>query len=152
MKRIAFLVVVVFLASAAPATAQGDQVTPFKRLLGATSLRCTFGSGVATSWESDTPTTKDAQFGGEPVIFDSINAKAGKGRVIANQGASDVAVLVTPGALTFLETTAFGNVMITTVFSAQAKAGAYKAVTSRHVEGMGSLLLQQYYGTCRIWG
>ena len=129
-----------------------EQPSPFEKLLRAKSLRCNFGAGVATKWGDGAAKTEKAKLTDEPIIFDSLNPKSGSVRVIANQGAEDAALLVAPGTLTIIETTDFGNVMTTTVFSTESQPGRYKAVTSRHVDIFGSLLLQQYYGTCQIWG
>jgi hypothetical protein len=42
-----------------------------------------------------------------------------------------------------------GGVNTTTVFNAQPQGGRFKAVHSRHLEGITGLMLSQYYGLCR---
>ncbi|MDO8357793.1 MAG: hypothetical protein Q7U76_15520 [Nitrospirota bacterium] len=84
--------------------------------------------------------------------FDSIDFKAKKARLIGNQGASDVAALVTSAGVTFIEETGFGNIAVTTVFSDYAKGTRdFVVVHSRHMGGLGSPIPSQYHGTCKVW-
>ena len=144
-----FAVVCVLAASfASSATASEDT---FSRLVGSRSLRCTFGPGASADWESGKSFVKEDKF--DAVLqFDVIDLKTKKARLIGNQGASDVAALVTPAGVTFIEETSFGNLSITTVFSDYAKGTHdFVVVHSRHIGGLGSPLPSQYHGTCKVW-
>jgi hypothetical protein len=144
-----FAVAFVLIASfASSATASEDT---FSRLVGSRSLQCTFGPGASADWKSGKPFVQENKF--DTVLqFDAIDLKAKKARLIGNQGASDVAALVTPAGVTFIEETGFGNLSITTVFSDYAKGTReFVVVHSRHIGGLGSPLPSQYHGTCKVW-
>lgn len=86
--------------------------------------------------------------------FDAIDRHAGTARMIGNQAAADVAILLSPSALTFIEQTTFGSINVTTVFETQVPHSptGFIAVHSRHATGMiGPPLPSQYHGTCRVW-
>lgn len=144
-----FAVACVLAASfASSATASEDT---FSRLVGSRSLRCTFGPGASADWESGKPIVKEDKF--DAVLqFDAIDLKTKKARLIGNQGASDVAALVTSAGVTFIGETSFGNLSITTVFSDYVKGTRdFVVVHSRHIGGLGSPLPSQYHGTCKVW-
>jgi len=95
---------------------------------------------------------ESSDFGqGGQVTFDSIDAKAGKARIVGNVGAGDVLVLVTIAGLTFVEQTAFGNVNLTTVFAAYDSPSSrrFVAVSSRH-QNLNGPFPSQYHGTCSV--
>jgi hypothetical protein len=132
----------------APASATDVQ---FKRLLQAQSLKCTFGEGSIGLWEAGSLEIDSDNFGGVNFFYNSIDARRGTARVIANMGASDVSVEAGAYGLTFIER-ALSAVTITTAF-AHYKQGTteFIAVLSRHVAFMGPPMPSQCHGTCVIW-
>ena len=125
----------------------GDTI--FRSLLAARSLKCSFAANAFADWKSGTPklTLAREDLG---LHFDSIDSKAQKARLIANQGAGDVTVFTTPEGLHFIEQTASGNMVFTTVFASRASDG-FIAVTSRHMNLLGGPLPSQYHGVCKRW-
>jgi hypothetical protein len=123
----------------------------FLRLLGAKCLKCSFKEGVSTSWNSNGVEVESDQWKGD-TIFDSIDIKQGKARIVGNQGVSDTILVGSPAGITFIESTGTGNMVFTTVFPFY-KPGTndFCAVMSRHMNLMTEALPSQYYGTCKIW-
>jgi hypothetical protein len=134
-----------------------ESLAAVERLSAAKSLKCVFGEGYATNWDKDAPTMERGRWSKEAdltLIFDSINLRTQSARAIANQGAGDVGVLATASGLTFIEQTAGGNVVVTTVFPAYKKGTKdFIAVHSRHWFSAFPLgvLPSQYHGTCSVW-
>lgn len=125
----------------------------FDLLVHAKSIRCKFDQGTVAVYKSGTLTLKQERFGEDNTFtFDSINPRASTARLIANAGAGDVTVLPTMGGLTFVETTTFGSVNVTTVFGDYATPSTqeYIGVTSRHVAVLGGPIPSQYHGLCRV--
>ena len=83
------------------------------------------------------------------ILFDAIDTKKGRARLIGNVGAEDVIVWLTAIGLTFVEATPSSNINVTTVFA--NKVGRdYIYVQSRHVVLLSSgPLPSQYHGTCK---
>lgn len=146
------------LAVSASASAQDlaseveADLAAFQRLLAAKSLRCTFPKGSYGAWKDGKVEVKPAEFG-DPMVFDSIDYRAGKARLIANQGAGDIQAVSSPGAVFFLETTLSGGLNVTFVFSDRPiSKREFLAVTTRHLIVPGQPPLpSQYHGTCQIW-
>jgi hypothetical protein len=138
-----------FLTTAA--IAEGD---PFKALISAKSLKCQFGPGSVGRWSGAKASVSHDNWD-STLHLDSIDAKAGKARVIGNAGASDVAVLVSGSGITFVEETGFGNFVFITVFAVFSVGGPgpdeLYAVMSRHMNLPGGPLPSQYHGKCRVW-
>ncbi len=123
----------------------------FRILVSAKSLKCQFGPGSVGIWAGSKVTVQQERFD-VALHFDSIDAKAGKARMIGNQGAADVTVLASPSGVTFVEQTGSGNVMFTTVFPGMVpETDEFYAVTSRHAILPGGPLPSQYQGKCRVW-
>lgn len=123
----------------------------FNRLINSRSLRCTFGTGSIVSWEKGKPVVERDKMK-DPINFDSIDIKAGKARLIGNQGATDIHVFVTGTGITFIEKTPLGNFTITTIFSdCEKDTKRYIAVHSRHIGGLGFPMPSQFHGTCEVW-
>lgn len=144
-----FAVGLVFATSFAPLAIASDDT--FSRLIASRSLQCTFGPGSSADWKNGKPFLKDDKF--EAVLqFDDIDLRGKKAHLIGNQGASDVAALVTPAGITFIEESDFGNLSITTVFSDYAKGTReFVVVHSRHMSLPGTPLPSQFHGTCKVW-
>jgi len=122
------------------------------RLLSAKSIRCEIGKGTQASWEGGKLRREESEFGeGAKATFDSIDAQAGKARIIGNAGAGDLMVLVTTAGLTFVEPTALGNINFTTVFASYDSpvSRRFVAVSSRH-QSINGPFPSQYHGTCSI--
>jgi len=123
----------------------------FLRLLKIKCLKCKFKEGVTANWQPMGVEKKSGQWQGD-TVFDSIDLKKGKARIIGNQGASDVIVTTTPSGITFIETTGFGNMVFTTVFPlCKPGTNEFYAVMSRHMNLTEEALPSQYYGTCKAW-
>ena len=71
-----------------------------------------------------------------------VDADAEKYYMIGNNGSSEVSPVFGDGHLTFVEVTAVGNVMTTTI------TNSGKSVHSRNSVMFGDLIPSQYYGTC----
>ena len=117
----------------------------------ARSLKCTFSTGMYADWKGGRLTT--TRVNEEFILhFDNIATKEGRARLIGNQGASDIAVMLTPSGLTFVEVTPSGNHNFTTVFSAYKKGSQeFIAVTSRHILLMDDPFPSQFHGSCEQW-
>lgn len=117
------------------------------------SLKCTFGKGYSAAYEGPNFSMKEIsdEFG---FVFDSIDLKNRTARIIGNVGAADVVAFLTNGGLQFLEETAVGNIMFTTVFPHfKVKPIEFTAVTSRHLtlDFLNPVPFpSQRHGTCRI--
>jgi hypothetical protein len=123
----------------------------FSRLLGAKCLKCSFKEGVSTSWHAKGVKIESDQWKGD-TIFDSIDIKQGKARIVGNQGASDIILIGSPSGITFIENTGIGNMVFTTVFPLyRPGTDQFCAVMSRHMNLITEALPSQYYGTCRVW-
>jgi len=123
----------------------------FSRLLEAKCLKCSFKKGFSTSWHATGVKTESDQWKGD-TVFDSIDIKQGKARIIGNQGASDIISIGSPSGITFIETTGIGNMIFTTVFPLyRHETDQFCAVMSRHMNLLTEALPSQYYGTCTIW-
>lgn len=125
-------------------------------LLTAKSLRCYLGPGALADWTSDGPArppVKLETFGASSVdsmiIFDSIDTKANRARLIGNAGADDVAVHQTPLGLVFVDRTMSGGEIFVTVYGVKVQM-EYALVYSFHIEIGGVPRPSQYYGTCKI--
>lgn len=145
----AAIVLLVLIVSVA--NGQESERKAFDRLLAARCLRCTLDEGTQAEWRGGRVKLTSARFGKAGVLtFDGINVKEGTARLIAGSVA-DVAVLVTPVGLTFLEQTGSGNLIVTTVFGDHALSGdRFAAVSSRHIATFTSPFPSQYHGTCTI--
>ena len=149
MRKFLFAMGCLTLCSAAQAQPAGD---PFPLLLEARSIRCELAKGTQASWDGGRLKLEGSDFGeGGKVTFDSIDAEAGKARIIANAGAGDVFVLVTVSGLTFLEQTSLGSINLTTVFASYDSPASrrFVAVSSRH-QNLNGPFPSQYHGTCSI--
>ena len=123
----------------------------FERLMSAKSLKCEFGSGSYADWKGSKAKVKKDNFDAT-IIYDSIDLKTSKARMIGNAGSIDVVVLATGTGLTFIEETGAGNIHITTVFASYAKGTKdFIVVTSRHLMFISKPLPSQYHGTCKVW-
>jgi hypothetical protein len=148
--------ILVMMISCLGSSVQAEQDS-FKRLLTAKSLRCVLGYGYSADWLEGAPKLEKSRFtkDGSPTFFDSINIEKQSARMIANQGAIDVLVLVSPSGLTFIEETASGNYTFTTVFPDYKKGSSdeYICVHSRHLAWgtLGPPFPSQFHGTCKIW-
>lgn len=131
-----------------PALAEAKDA--FKKLATAKSLKCTFGPGAFSNWKAGYPKIEKDRFD-VALHFDSINLKTKTARLIGSQGAADVTLYLLPSGLTFAEETGSGNMVFTTIFASQKEGtDEFIAVTSRHMDLMGSPLPSQYHGTCKI--
>ena len=73
-----------------------------------------------------------------------VDRDSNKAYVLGNNGSEEVKLLETSERLVFIELTATGNIMTTTIDS------KLQTVHSRHTVVFGELLPSQYYGNCII--
>jgi hypothetical protein len=142
---------IILVASAlpvVPAAAQGP-------LASAQSLRCSFSRSAVGAWSKEG--TSDAAVKPATLVlrFDSIDADGGTAQLRSGQVGSDVTVRLAEGYLHFMQAFRTGPLYTTTVFSAGAIGGKFKAVHSRHeyftvpLPGATSSP-EQYYGECEV--
>lgn len=144
MRNLPFLMIALLFCLFSSAFAQEDAM---KELLSSKTLKCIFTEGKIAKWkggnleiETDRSTTT--------ILFDNIDLQNKSARSIGNAGASDEILIVTASGITFVEQTAFGNLVFTTVFPYFNKEGHFIAVTSRHMDMVGPLP-SQYHDTCK---
>lgn len=121
-------------------------------LLGAKSIMCDFDKGAAVEFDGGDAKVSFANFGkGGAVTYSSINLEEREAIISGVSGKNAVAILPTVMGLTFVEGTAFGNIIFTTIFLIPHDDGSFPAVTSRHVAGLaGPPIPSQYYGVCTV--
>ena len=78
----------------------------------------------------------------EFVLTFLVDFDTGKGYILGNVGSSEISILQSDGGMSFIEVTAVGNVMTTTMDDSG------KSVHSRNSVMFGELLPSQYYGSC----
>lgn len=145
------VLMVLMLSAVSPAL--GQEPNNLERLTGTRSLRCEFSVGAMANW-GDRGARLEEQRSGFTLHFDAIDLGAGTARLIGNQGAVDVGATRSGPAITFVEFTPIGYIMVTTVFASYQPGSAhFTAVTSRHL-GFGipgpPPMPSQYYGACRV--
>jgi len=125
-----------------------------EQFLKAKSFKCNFENGNFASWENgkiQSNATKDIL----SLIFDSIDYKKRTGRLIGNQGSSDILVNTTFGGINLIEITGAGSFITTTIYMPSARDNIedqFFAVHSRHIAPLLDLpMSSQYYGKCKIW-
>jgi hypothetical protein len=145
-----------FLFSGSPIVFGDDNKDSFP-LLKAKSLKCSFPDGIFTKWDTNAFHTKTDKTMTD-IVFDSINLEESRARILGKSGTTDATALASVGALIFVETTRSGTMNITSIFIDLSKGegtglkNTFLAVHSRHVSPViGSPLLFQYYGKCKIW-
>ena len=115
----------------------------------ARSLRCTFPKGARVDLTD--PNLQRHEGSGVDVTFDAVDRKAGRARIIAKEGVSDVTVIPGATALTFIEVAGTGNPLVTVVFP-RFRDGTHEllAADSEHVFFFGDVTVSQYYGSCTV--
>jgi hypothetical protein len=104
-------------------------------------------------WEGGSLSTSKEKDESFVLHFDGIEIAKQKARLIGNQGAEDVMVMLTPSSLTFVEMTPSGNPNFTTVFPAYKKGTKeFIAVTSRHLLLIDHPFPSHHHGSCQVWG
>lgn len=151
MKKLLFVFLCLFLMIGGALAEEN----PSGRLFKAKSIRCYWDKGAIAEWitkkqlnitvEKYAPKKEDSYS-----IFDSIDIKNGKARIIAQQ-AGDVIIIASPEGVNFIEQTPSGNLSITTVFPVYyPNSDKFICVLSRPMNYYGGPLAQQYYGTAEI--
>ena len=129
----------------------------FNKLITAKTLKFISLKSCTADWKKGNPKLlvdndiTEKEF--PPLIFDSIDLKKRTARIIGNQGADDVMVILTLTGITFIEQTGSGNLNYTTVFfSCVEGTEDYIAVHSRHLDlGVTKPFPSQLHGICKIW-
>lgn len=130
-----------------PSSAAGaqDKVSAFS----ASTYRCAFPVNASVDMRAAPlkPVVQQKPF---DLIFDQVDLQKGTGRLIGNQGGSDVVVVPAAEAVTMVERVGSGILQITVIFAAKNADGSLQAVHSRHtVAFSGEPVPSQYYGSCR---
>jgi hypothetical protein len=134
-----------FVAVARLASVQASQT--------AESLTCTFTSAAAGTWTAQGGPQVDRKTASLTLVFDRIDLQEGSARVSGPYAANDIIVKQVGGTLHFLAVGSAGPVALTSVFDSPTRAGARKAVHSRHdyvdstLPGFNATP-EQYYGEC----
>ena len=128
---------------------------PVSRLRTARSLRCHFTAEADTKWtkgqRSITNEALNPDVANE-VVYDSIDVRKGKARIVGNIGASDVAVHADSfGAIWIVDVSPAGFVFVTTIMPLYA-AGTedFIVLESRHSWVGQSALGEQPSGSCAL--
>ena len=131
----------------------------YATLTRAKTLKCYLDGGCSAEWTQEGLKTElQKKFSDDPsqntMVFDIIDLEKGLAKKVMDSGHSfDARVMKINGQLTFLETWADGDIVITTIFPKKDKnTGKYLLVHSRHssfpVDKMP--IPSQYYGTCEV--
>jgi hypothetical protein len=117
------------------------------------TLRCAFADAEGRD-SFTTPNARISDRSYPEVVFDSIDYAGHTARMIGNIGASDVTLINGELALTFVEMTSVGGIIVTTIFKGASVgsplARTFRAVTSRHIaRSFGGETATQHYGVCR---
>lgn len=115
------------------------------------TFRCTFSEAEGRDYGTIPPRNLSGESYPE-VIFDSVDYANRTARLIGNVGSSDVRLIDGELAITFIEISATGNVIIDTIFKANKSEfdQIFRVATSRHIARpfLGDTV-GQFYGTCR---
>ena len=150
-------IVSIVVATALSATVSIESVGPPAQgpLAETRSLRCTFPRSAVGAWNREGMPDAAVRSAALVLRFESIDADGGTAQLRNGQVTSDVTVRLAEGYLHFMQAFRTGPLYTTTVFSAGAVAGKYKAVHSRHeyftvpLPGATSSP-EQYYGECEV--
>lgn len=144
----AVVIAAAFVAFPGAGAAQGQ-------LAAAQSLRCSFPRQAVGTWQKDGASDATVRPATLVLRFDTIDADAGTAQLRTGSMGSDVTVRLAEGYLHFMQAFRTGPLYTTTVFSAAATGGKFKAVHSRHeyfsvpLSGATSSP-EQYYGECEV--
>jgi hypothetical protein len=121
----------------------------------AKSLRCSFPRQATATWGRDDDPVAATRSSSLVLRFEAIDTEAGTAQLRNGAVGSDVTVRFAEGYLHFMQAFRTGPLYTTTVFTAAATGGMFRAVHSRHelfatpVSGATSSP-EQYYGHCEI--
>ena len=129
--------------------------TALVELLGAHSIKCEWGKGIAAYWKDGKLKMEITLFAKKRVdrfvVFTKIDLQHQRAQAMGSSRA-DVIAVVTSMGINFIEETPLGCLTITTVFAETISKSSKKlrAVHSRHMYLPGFPAPQQYYGVCEI--
>lgn len=140
--------VALLLASGAGAEPRGEALS---RLLGSTTLRCSFGGGRVLWLDTNPPRDETTEFGGrDQFTFDAIDLGARTARIIGTVGAGDVRLIQTDNAITFIDSTN-ATVSSYTVFASYVpESKHFSAALSEHWHLLGKAVAAVYAGRCWV--
>jgi len=131
------------------------------RLFNAKTIKCFWQKGIVAEYSGGKIKIKNACFDSDPkkaiTVFDSIDIKNNKSRLIGSTGSGDVNIITTSVSVTFvsLEIVLLGDkVTFITIFPDDLNEDKFLCVMSFHsVMGLGTNtpVPQQYYGTAEIY-
>jgi len=119
------------------------------------TFRCAFQVGTAQSLTTNGrgEVQTDAKGFESELVFDSIDRKTGKARMIGNVGSADLVVLGSADTLSLVEITPGGNLMVTAIFSELRRSDrftdVFQAVHSRSMVLGPEATASQFVGECR---
>jgi hypothetical protein len=120
------------------------------------ALRCEFesySSGTADQTAARITARIKQEPGIDPLMYAALDPAKGTAQFIGNIGAANVTLIATAFTWSLVEVTETGNVNVTQVFlwdEPSADIGSYRAVHSRHSSMMGSIVVSQHYGRCKV--
>lgn len=115
------------------------------------TFRCTFTESEGRDYGTTPPKSLHGESYPE-IIVDNIDYAKRSARLIGNVGSGDVGLIDGTLSVTFIEVSDSGNVIIDTIFKANASAfdPVFRIATSRHIaRPFAGDTVGQFYGTCR---
>ena len=138
-----------FVAASAQAV-QLDQPPPDKFFTNNRTFRCELGYGEGRYFVGEQVEDRKGDKFSEEIIFDNVDYEKRTVRVIGNLGAEDATVIDGPLAVSFLERTLYGGIVVTTIDKRPLGIAQYRTSMSRHIPNtIGGYTASQYYGECR---
>lgn len=129
-----------------------------RRIFNAKTIKCFWRKGIGAEYRSGKINIKDARFADDSkkafTIFDSIDIKNNKGRLIGPTGSGDVSIITTSVSVTFVdrEIVPLGDkVTFITIFPDDLNENKFLCVMSAHSVMLDTPIPQQYYGTAEIY-
>lgn len=114
------------------------------------TFRCRMGDGEGRAYLGAKVENRRGDKFSDEIIFDNVNYQTYTVRVIGNAGGEDASVLDGPLAVSFLERTVYGGVVVTTIDKRAVGPAQYRASMSRHLPNtLGGFTASQFYGECR---
>lgn len=154
--RKAILMMLLAVLSGSAAASDKNENLYLDSLRGAKVIFCIFDRATRTDLNDGKLVSRESKEVNE-MVFDSIDYRGGKARLVATGG--QVSAFVTAGGATFLEGKGYTNHSFTTVFpTAAAKVGELVAVHSVHAlipsikltSGELHYAPEQRYGSCKV--
>lgn len=114
------------------------------------TFRCQLGDGEGRAYIDQKIENRRGDKFTDEIIFDNVNYEKSTVRIIGSGGGDDAVVFDGPLAVSFLEQTVYGGLVMTTIDKRSVGVGLYRASMSRHLPNtLGGFTATQFYGVCR---